>query len=511
MEARIFLADDERPVLEGVAAAIRKRLPDVVICGTAGTGRDAVDGAIRERPDVILMDVRMPGMSGLEALRELRSSAPETVPILLTAYERFDVAKEAFGLGVYDYLVKPVDQNLLVEAIRGALGAAASRKAEAARARNAIEALEARRPLLEEGLVYAALSGDDDGSRVAAYAAALGFGAAGGGFVAFGKPARGQGASDGRSDPGPVASNNPSPCTSADEEGIRALLGYHMGCAVGAPFCGIVPVFYPADEAAAVEHAVRTVLVEQEHSRMAAGIGRQAPADRLVESWQAALAALDGLTPGQAVSSPPAESTERRARQSGPVASSGDTALERALEAAAIGDPGAALTAWADLPDDRIIKAAVAGAVAWSLRRDPAAVLEAATAVSSGVVPRAAFNSGKPGAGYGAAGRTMEALRYVAERYADPLSLEDVAARVGLSAAHLSRVLSSETGKSFIEHLSDIRIARAKAELASGRMSVKEVGAAVGYADPNYFSRAFKRVTGMTPSDYARLSGREVR
>ena len=84
-------------------------------------------------------------MNGLEALRELRSSAPETVPILLTAYERFDVAKEAFGLGVYDYLVKPVDQDLLVEAIRGALDAAAARKAEAARARNAIAALESRR------------------------------------------------------------------------------------------------------------------------------------------------------------------------------------------------------------------------------------------------------------------------------------------------------------------------------------------------------------------------------
>jgi len=89
------------------------------------------------------------------------------------------------------------------------------------------------------------------------------------------------------------------------------------------------------------------------------------------------------------------------------------------------------------------------------------------------------------------------------------LSLEDVASKVGLSAAHLSRVLSNETGKSFMEHLSEIRIAKAKAELASGRMSVKEVGAAVGYSDPNYFSRAFKRETGMTPSEYARAADRE--
>jgi len=480
MTAKIFIADDERPVIDGVAAAIRKRLPDADICGTAGTGRDAVDGAVRERPDVILMDVRMPGMNGLEALRELRSSAPETVPILLTAYERFDVAKEAFGLGVYDYLVKPVDQDRLVEAIRGALDAAAARKAEAARARNAIEALESRRPLVEEGLVYAALSGDSGGARILDYLSALGFGPEGGGFVAVR-----------RSDSGRRPSDD-------DERALRASLGYHAACAVGAPACGVIPVFYPESESASIEGALLTALQEPELRGMTANIGTCRPRDRLAEAWREALAGLARATDGSVSHSRSIGVATPRSREP----------LQAALEAATVGDAAAASAAWAALPDDRLLRAAAAGAIAWSLRHDPEAVVEAAAAVSEGAAPRAAFNSGKPGSGYGATGRVADALRCIEERYAEQISLEDVATQVGLSATHLSRVLSNETGKSFIEHLSDYRIARAKAELASGRMSVKEVGAAVGYLDPNYFSRAFKRVTGLTPSDYAKSAGR---
>ncbi|PKL24890.1 MAG: hypothetical protein CVV47_06265 [Spirochaetae bacterium HGW-Spirochaetae-3] len=484
MIARIFLADDERPVLEGVAAAIRKRLPDVAICGTASTGREAVDGAIRERPDVILMDVRMPGMSGLDALRELRASAPETVPILLTAYERFDVAKEAFGLGVYDYLVKPVDQDLLVEAIRGAADAAAARKAEAIRAMDAIEALDARRPLLEEGLVFAALAGDCDGSRIRDYASALSFAHWDGGFAAFRRRVVAPGA-------------NPR----ADEDGLRSVLSYRADCAVGVPFHGVVPVFFPGADARAIAEAAQAALLEDGLKGMSAGVGPKASMERLGDSWKAALAALGEAGPGGVAIAGGPGGAERPLE---PL-----PAIAAALSAASIGDPAAAAAAWASLPDDRILQAAVAGAVAWSLRGDAEAVVEAAAAVSSGAVPRAAFNSGKPGPGYGTAGRAIEAMRVVKERYAEPLSLEEVADRVGLSAAHLSRVLSSETGKSFMEHLSEIRIAKAKAELASGRLSVKEVGAAVGYSDPNYFSRAFKRETGMTPSEYARAADRE--
>ncbi len=471
MSGRIFLADDERPVLDGVAAAIRKRLPDVVICGTATNGRDAVDGAVRERPDVVLMDVRMPGMSGLEALRELRASAPETVPILLTAYERFDVAKEAFGLGVFEYLVKPVDQDLLVQAISGALTAAAARRAEAARARDAIEALEAHRPLLEEGLLYAALSGDNQGKRIGSFATALGLETPGC-FAAFGRAASESGESVAIVDP-------------VLEERLRSALVYRIDCAVGAPVCDVVPVYVPGIDRDAIVETAAAVLAEPGFSGIIAGVGQVLPSEQAREAWASALAEL------------------QRMRSAAPAT------LAAGLEAAWYGDGPAALALWTALEGDPVLRSAAAGAMVWALRKDPAAVLEAAIDMREGRTPRTAFVSGGSSSGYGARARALEALRYVEGHYADALSLEELADRVGLSVAHLSRVLSAETGKSFTEHLTSIRIGHAKAALASGRLSVKEVGAAVGYLDPNYFSRAFKRETGQTPSEFARSAGKE--
>ncbi|HUW69492.1 MAG TPA: response regulator [bacterium] len=471
MSGRVFLADDERPVLDGVAAAIRKRLPDIAICGTATNGRDAVDGAIRERPDVILMDVRMPGMSGLEALRELRASVPETVPILLTAYERFDVAKEAFGLGVFEYLVKPVDQDLLVRAINGAMTASATRKAEAARARDAIEALEAQRPLLEEGLLYAALSGDNQGARIRAFAAALGLETTGC-FAAFASA--------------PTTTESASGIEGAElEERLRTALVYRLDCAVGAPLCNIVPVYFPSLNRDALVEVTTAVLAEADFSGIISGVGQVHPPEQAREAWGSALAELQSMQ-----SAIPAT-------------------LASGLEAACYGDGPAALALWSTMDADETLKVAAAGAMVWALRKDPAAVLEAAIDLKAGRSPQVAFESGSISSGYGARARALEALRYVEGHYADALSLEEMADRVGLSVAHLSRVLSAETGKSFTEHLTSIRIAHAKAALASGRLSVKEVGAAVGYLDPNYFSRAFKRETGQTPSEFARTVGKE--
>jgi two-component system response regulator YesN len=99
-------------------------------------------------------------------------------------------------------------------------------------------------------------------------------------------------------------------------------------------------------------------------------------------------------------------------------------------------------------------------------------------------------------------------LQFIAEHYAEPISLEDAADRASISPAHLSRLLSTETGTPFSDHLSRRRIDRACKELLEGYHSVKEIAALCGYADANYFSRAFKKALSMTPSEYAQKQGR---
>ncbi|MEI6388260.1 MAG: AraC family transcriptional regulator, partial [Spirochaetota bacterium] len=96
-----------------------------------------------------------------------------------------------------------------------------------------------------------------------------------------------------------------------------------------------------------------------------------------------------------------------------------------------------------------------------------------------------------------------KALAHIAANYPRPIGLESTAELVGLSPSRLSRLLVEETGRGFSELLIDRRIERAKELLADSGTSIKEVSLASGYADPNYFARLFKKVTGLPPTAWA--------
>ena len=71
-----------------------------------------------------------------------------------------------------------------------------------------------------------------------------------------------------------------------------------------------------------------------------------------------------------------------------------------------------------------------------------------------------------------------------------------------ISPYYFSKIFKEETGRNFIEYITEIRMDRAKELLAGRDMSMKEICAAAGYSDPNYFSRIFKKHTGVTPTEY---------
>ena len=77
---------------------IERRLTDINVVGETGDGLSAVRIAEKEKPDVVLMDIRMPGINGLEAAKNIRKILPDTVVIMLTAMEEFSYAKEALTL-----------------------------------------------------------------------------------------------------------------------------------------------------------------------------------------------------------------------------------------------------------------------------------------------------------------------------------------------------------------------------------------------------------------------------
>jgi two-component system response regulator YesN len=95
-----------------------------------------------------------------------------------------------------------------------------------------------------------------------------------------------------------------------------------------------------------------------------------------------------------------------------------------------------------------------------------------------------------------------KAKQYIDENYMKELTLDDVSRVVNISSYYFSKVFKEETGENFIDYLTKLRIEAAKKLLKTTNKSMKEISAEVGYPDPNYFSRNFKKYTGKTPTDY---------
>ena len=95
-----------------------------------------------------------------------------------------------------------------------------------------------------------------------------------------------------------------------------------------------------------------------------------------------------------------------------------------------------------------------------------------------------------------------KAKDYIAARYNKDISLDDVSREVDISPYYFSKIFKEETGENFIEYVTNIRITKAKELLENSEFSMKEICAEVGYSDPNYFSRTFKKNVGVTPTEY---------
>jgi two-component system response regulator (stage 0 sporulation protein F) len=115
---RLLIVDDERPVLE-VLSDFFTSLGYAV--ATASSGAEALVVARREPPHLVLLDVRMPGMDGVEVLRQLRALEPPPAVIMVTANEDADLAREMLQLGAFDYVAKPFDFGYLDRAVSAAL------------------------------------------------------------------------------------------------------------------------------------------------------------------------------------------------------------------------------------------------------------------------------------------------------------------------------------------------------------------------------------------------------
>lgn len=151
---KVLIADDERIIREGLAFGIDWHDLGMSVIGLAGDGREAYNKILSEKPDLVIIDIRMPEMTGLEVIKAVRKNCGENISfIILSGYGEFSYAQEGMSYGVSEYILKPTDEDQLVETLQRV-----GKKIEKEKKRSEFEAemrrdLEKQMPILREHLI----------------------------------------------------------------------------------------------------------------------------------------------------------------------------------------------------------------------------------------------------------------------------------------------------------------------------------------------------------------------
>lgn len=528
---RILIVDDEQPVASGIAHIIRRDFSSgFEIAGLAGSGREAVEKVGQLRPDIILMDVRMPGFSGLDAIRELRKKGSSAAFIMITAYERFEIAREAIELGVVDYLLKPVSTQALAASLSMAV-AYLDRGDELERSKLELgECSEHARFFAEKAFLYGIMQGENFGSEIRLFKNTLGLQGELALAAALGCP-------------GTAMADSHQTGAAAIFASVAKAIRYKTDFLISPRVSGLCMVLLPlrgpdgtAEAASAAASLDKLLLQLQEGggaSRLAIGYGSPRPYAELSLSWNEAVADLYRSAFAGAQSVPPASAQRVPPASAKPVpptplpsSPAGIDKLQNALlegsefEARILIDTYIASHKPDELPDPAEVCSFISliGGALRTLRRggqidereeaDLMAMGDLYAAPSFASFANAArarilrLSAMLREAAPRRAPAVAAAMAYVRRNFASPINLNLAAAEIGISPGRLSRLFVEETGKGFSRYLIGYRLEKAKELLAKPGASIKEVSAACGYPDQNYFARLFKKVTGLTPSSF---------
>lgn len=523
---KLLAADDEQIALDSIRFIVARDFAERITLYTARSGREVIEAARACQPDIVLMDILMPGIDGLAAIGEIKQFDAGALFLIVSAYEKFDYVKEALGLGVLRYLSKPVSRGRMVAALEEALQLKESERQRLSRELAMQEKMAMVLPMLESGFIYSLLSSGEHGQELASYRTLLSLPAEGGYVmtVEFGE----------KSGRGELANKIGS--------GVRSQQHYSMlrdafkaccDCVVGPVMLNRVVAFVPCGPPES-EYARRTEALEtagKVHRKLQGvlpnadfviGIGRWCPELSLAgQSYEDSLRAvacapqgggivhIGDIRPQTGVSYPTdieklllrqltsgscedalhtygliwewsmeefgKRFQDRRAALTELVAMLNRVARENG---ALTVSPGEAMKALYALADDGALNAWLQN----QIRALCEELREARTSKLSDIVRRA--------------------VEYIAANFTRELTLEEVSRECSVSPTYFSKLFKDEMGCNFIDYLTELRMEKSKRLLSDSEFQGKEICYQVGYSDPNYFSRIFKKTVGMTPTEY---------
>jgi two-component system response regulator YesN len=485
--------DDEDPVLESYSFMLEGRR-DFVLAGTARSGYKALELIYKQEPDLVFMDINIPEMDGLEVIADVYRKFPAMVFVLSTAYERFDLAQRAIPLGVFAYLVKPISKKTFLATL--------DKVREHLDKQSGVPARDGENPARQflRKTIWKEITEDDWELYRTRFDLPSDKGIV---CLLEAEHQGGHGTREASFDEEePVWSGEIAKRLShrhrclfdpllnrvlflVSEDISREVLERHLIAAFGEVFprpvfpkygiggCYRGPDLYKSCNEALSElgnKRGRTDIHLRERMRLAQLRRKIGIAD--AEEVRKLFALLWG-----------------------DIFAGGDFILAKAkmipvfmflLDDCGGYYQGAAGEALPFFPAEDIM--AVRNMSEWEAWSADAfeKILRLASLRRSGNFPLP----------------LLKAMEYVHEHYTEAIQLGDAADAAQVSAAYLSRLFSEHLKTNFIDYLTELRVERAEKLIRESRMNIKEVAYAVGYQDPNYFSKIFKKVTGLLPTHY---------
>ena len=538
MPYKVFLVEDEIVTREGIRDRVNWEAAGFTFCGEASDGELALPLLETARPDVLITDIRMPFMDGLQLSRIVRERMPGVKIVILSGHDEFEYAQAAIKLGVSEYLLKPVG----VQDMQAVLGRVAGQLDRERRQQAGLAALQAEiaasREALRQGLYLKLVTGTittadavEQGQAleidlVARWYAVAVVQAAGSG----GAGSAGDGSAPGEATPGEAtrgqcrqlqtivaeaAGHNPDVFLLQKTEAETVLI-----------LRGNVPE-YLHEEGEYLLALIRQ-RAQATGCRLLLGLGAPKPHLRdLYHSFAEALTDLQGRggTAGGATGDgrrPGAGGAELLQVDKSAV----DNFLRYGVQAEfdaffdALIRPFDGAAQRSPLIKNYLMMNIVvaSGQFVRELGGDVAAVVPDLGAIEELLVvihtvaemreparkvllEALAFRDNHLNQPYAAMMRQVK--QYIAAHYGDPnLSLQEVARQINLSPNHFSMVFGQESGATFKSYLTEIRMDKARQLLRTTALRPSEIALQVGYNDPHYFSTVFRKQTGVTPTEF---------
>ncbi len=114
---RVIVVDDERIALKYICSIIEKKCPDYEVVATAEEGMEALQKVEEYQPDLVISDIKMPLMSGIDLVAEIHERHPDIYAVIVSGYSDFEYARSMMKLGVSDYILKPVVPSEMVKTL----------------------------------------------------------------------------------------------------------------------------------------------------------------------------------------------------------------------------------------------------------------------------------------------------------------------------------------------------------------------------------------------------------